>query len=63
MMNANLGDFSDRPLKDKKSISISDKDTEMAEYPTGESAALQSHLLWLTDLLNCEEEPNSRAII
>ena len=43
-VNANLADLSDRPLKDKKSISISDKDAEVDESLIRESGALKSHL-------------------
>ena len=32
-------------------MSLMDKDTEVAETFTKESSALHSHLLWLTDLL------------
>ena len=62
-INANLGDLSDGPVKDKKTITISEKDTEIAELQNPESAALQSHLLWLTDLLIAltkrREQPNA----
>ena len=47
----NLTNLSDGPLEDKKSTLIADKDTEIAESLVTESSALQSHLLWLTDLL------------
>ena len=49
--NANLADLSDGPLKDKKSISIGEKDMEITKSLTRESAVLHSDLLWLTDLL------------
>ena len=48
---ANLGNISDGPLKDKHSVSLSEKDTEVAEALLREATALQSHLLWITDLL------------
>ena len=50
-VNASLADLSDGPLKDKKSISIGERNTEITESLTRESTALHSHLLWLTDLL------------
>ena len=50
-VNANLADLSDGPLKDKKSISIGERDTEITESLNRELTALCSHLLWLTNLL------------
>ena len=50
-INASLADLSDGPLKNKKSISIEEKDTEITKSLTCESTVLHSHLLWLTYLL------------
>ena len=49
-VNANLVDVSG-PLKEKHNVSLSEKDTEVVEALSREATALQSHLLWLTDLL------------
>ena len=51
--NANLASnlVSDGPLKEKHSISLTEKDTEVAEALSREATALRCHLLWLTDLL------------
>ena len=66
-MNANLADISDGPLKDRHSVTLSEKDTEVVESLTRESTALQSHLLWLTDLLMALtqrlDQPNATSTI
>ena len=38
-------------MKDKHSVSLSERDTEITEALSREAAALQSHLLWVIDLL------------
>ena len=50
-VNANLADVSEGPLKEKHSVGLTEKDTEVVEALSREATALQSHLLWLTDLL------------
>ena len=50
-VNTNMVELSDGPLKDKYSIPLSEKDAETAEAFGRESSALDSHLLWLRDLL------------
>ena len=50
-INANLGNVSDGPMKDKHSVTLSERDSEVTEALCREAAALQSHLLWITDLL------------
>ena len=50
-INANLTDISDGPLKEIHSVSLTEKDMKVAESMSREATALQSHLLWLTDLL------------
>ena len=66
-MNASLADISDGPLKEKRSVSLTEKDTEVAESLSREAMALQSHLLWLTDLLEALtrqlDQPNAVATI
>ena len=50
-VNANLADISDSPSKDRHSVTLTEQDTEVVKSLTKESTALQSHLLWMADLL------------
>ena len=66
-VNANLSDVSDGPMKDKCSVNLSKQDTEVTEALYREAAALQNHLLWVTDLLMLLaqrlEQPNAAVTI
>ena len=65
--NANLGELSDRTLKEKHVIFRTNKNTKVAEAFARESSALHSHLLRLTDFLMAlnrkMEDPNTRKTI
>ena len=64
-VNTNLGKLADGSLKEKHVISLTDKDTKVAETFAKESSALHSHLLWLMDLLMAlnrkMKDPSTRA--
>ena len=66
-VNANLVKIWFGPLKEKHMISLTHKDTEVAETFARESSALHSHLLGLTDLLMAlnskMEDPSTRPTI
>ena len=50
-INTNLSDVSDGPMKDEHSVTLSERESEVTEALCREAAALQSHLVWVTDLL------------
>ena len=53
-VNSSLADISDGPLKDRHSVTLTEKDTKVVGSLMREWMALQSHLLWLTDLQTTE---------
>ena len=65
-VNANLSDVSDGPMKDKLSVNLSERDTEVTEALSRGAAALQSHLLVTFPLMILAqrlEQPNASATI
>ena len=66
-VNASLADISDGPLKEKHSVGLTEKDPEVAESLSREAMVLQSHLLWLMELLEALtrwlDQPNAVAMI